>query len=120
MKITDIGTQVEAPAGCSFSSGTFTATQAGKWLFSVTTQYVGGNSAQRAVYLAKGNAADSPTGTKYGLNGGPSLDSQATTCRITLAANEQVSVYVACWTSTGSVQIWKAQGCTFTATWIGP
>lgn len=120
VKVTDIDTVVETPNGCSFSTGTFTATQAGKWLFTVTTQYVGGNTAQRAVYLAKGNAADSPTGTKYGLNGGPSLDSQATTCRITLAANEQVSVYVACWTSTGSVQIWKAGGCTFTATWLGP
>lgn len=120
VKVTDIGTVVETPVGCSFSAGTFTATQAGKWLFTVTTQYVGSNTAQRAVYLAKGNAASAPTGTKYGLNGGPSLDSQATTCRITLTANQTVSVYVACWTSGASVQLWKASGCTFTATWLGP
>lgn len=120
IKVTDIGTVVETPVGCSFSAGTFTATQPGKWLFTVTTQYVGGNNAQRAVYLAKSNAASAPAGTKYGLNGGPSLDSQATTCRITLTANQQVSVYVACWTTGASVQIWKSQGCTFTATWLGP
>ena len=119
VKITDINTAIETAVGCSFASGTFTATQAGVWIFHVTMQYVGSNSNQRALYIAKSNAANSPTGTKFGLVGAPSMDSQATSGRIKLAANEQVSVYAACW-STGSIQIWKAQGCTFTATWIGP
>lgn len=120
VKITDIGTAIETAVGCSFASGTFTATQAGMWIFHITMQYVGGNAAQRALYIAKGNAASAPTGTKYGLVGAPSMDSQATSSRIKLAANEQVSVYAACWTNPGSVQLWKAQGCTFTATWVGP
>jgi tail-like repeat protein len=120
VKVTDIGVAVETPVGCSMSAGTFTATVAGRWRFSVATQYQGGNTAVRSLYLAKGNAANSPTGVKYGLTGAPSEDAQATGHEITLAAGGTVSVYVAVWTSGGQVTIHRALGNLLTATWLGP
>jgi hypothetical protein len=119
-KITDIGTVVETPVGCSLASGTLTATVAGKWLFHLSTQYTGGNTAERAIYLCKSTVANNPPGTRYGLIAAPSVDALATSCRITLTAGQQVSVYVACWTTSASVTLWKAGGNVLTATWLGP
>ncbi|MGW5645070.1 hypothetical protein ACWEV3_41015 [Saccharopolyspora sp. NPDC003752] len=119
VKITDIGVIVGTAAGCSVNAGTFTPTVAGKWLFNFGVQFVGGSSAMRAIYLAVSTAANTPSGVKYGLNAAVS-DAISSSARITLSANQSVSIYAACWTSGGSVQVWRAQGNLLSATWIGP
>lgn len=120
VKVADIGVALETAVGCSMSAGTFTANVGGRWRFSVSTQYQGGNTAIRALYLALGSAASSPSGAKFGLTGAPSEDAQSTGHEITLAAGGTVSVYVAVWTSGGQVTVHRAQGNVLTATWLGP
>ncbi|MCA1185700.1 hypothetical protein LCD36_04440 [Saccharopolyspora sp. 6T] len=119
VKAADLGVAVGTATGCSMSSGTFTPTIAGKWEFFFGVQFVGGSSAMRAIYLAVSTAANTPSGVKYGLNAAVS-DAISSGARIVLNANQSVSVYVACWTTSGSVQVWRAQGNLLSATWIGP
>lgn len=119
VKVTDIGVTIGTPAGCSMSAGTFTPTYAGRWQFAFSVQFAAGSSAMRAIYLAVSAAANTPSGAKYGLQAAVS-DAISSAAPITLAANQSVSVYAACWTTSGSVQVWKSQGCGLLATWIGP
>jgi hypothetical protein len=119
VKVTDIGVVIGTPAGCSMSAGTFTPTYAGRWQLAFSVQFAGGSSAMRAIYLAISTAANTPSGAKYGLQAAVS-DAISSSSPITLAASQSVSVYAACWTTSGSVQVWKSQGCGLLATWIGP
>lgn len=120
VKVTDIGVVVSpSPVGCSMASGTFTPTVAGKWAFDFSVQFAGGSSAMRAIYLAISTAANTPSGVKYGLQADVS-DAISSSARIILNASQSVSIYCACWTTSGSVQVWRAQGNLLSATWIGP
>ncbi|WP_190824709.1 hypothetical protein [Saccharopolyspora pogona] len=118
VKITDIGVLIGSPVGCSLSAGTFTPTRAGRWMFTFTVQFVGGASAMRAIYLALGTASNTPGGQRYGLNSGVA-DAISSSTTLTLAANQPVSIYAACWTTGGSVGIWRANGNLLSATWMG-
>ncbi|GAA2774132.1 hypothetical protein [Saccharopolyspora taberi] len=119
VKVTDIGVVIGTPAGCSMSSGTFTPTYPGRWTFDFSVQFAAGSSAMRAIYLAISTASNTPSGAKYGLQAAVS-DAISSSTTLTLAASQSVSIYAACWTTSGSVQVWKAQGCGLLATWIGP
>lgn len=114
--VTDINTPIGTPVGCSLSNGTVTVSQPGMWSFQGTTQYGGSNSAIRAIYFVQGT---SPTARpRYGLFGGPSLDSMATDATFSLAAGQQVSLCTDIWSGSG-LGVWKSQGCTIIATWLG-
>ena len=119
-RIDDIGaTSLETGSGCSISSGTFTATQAGAWLFQFTVQFTAGSQV-RAIYLAKGNAASNPSGAKYGLLGASYGDALSSSARIVLTAGQTVSVYAAVWQGGANLNVWRSQGNNLTATWMGP
>lgn len=120
VKLTDIGVAAETAVGCSMSAGTFTANVAGRWTFETSAQYQGNNTAMRALWLGKGNAANWPGGIKLNPIGAPSMDAQPCSATVTLPVGGTVSVYIAVWTVGGSVTIHRAQGNTLTATWLGP
>ncbi len=119
VKVTDIGTAIGTPVGCTLSAGTFTPTYAGTWALYGSVQYAA-NSPVRAMYFAISTAASAPTGTRYGLIGGPQMDAQSTGVVLKLNANQSVSIYAACWTTGASVQVWRALGNNVTAVWLGP
>lgn len=119
VKVTDIGTAIGTPVGCTLSAGTFTPTYAGTWALYGSVQYAA-NSPVRAMYFAISTAANSPTGSRYGLIGGPQMDAQSTSVALKLNANQAVSIYAACWTTNASVQVWRALGNNVTAVWLGP
>lgn len=120
MKVVDIGVPVGTPVGCTMNAGTFTPSYAGKWAFFAGVQYQGSNTAVRALYLAVSSAANSPSGVRYGLVGGPTMDAQSTSAVVTLTAGQAVSIYVALWTANSNLTVWRAQGNLFTAVWLGP
>lgn len=114
--VTDINTPIGSPVGCSLSNGTVTVNQPGVWSFQGTTQYGGSNSAIRAVYFVQ---STSPTATpRYGLFGAPSADSMATAATFSLATGDKVSFCTDLWSGSG-LGVWKKQGCTVVATWLG-
>lgn len=119
VKITDISVASGTPVGCSFSNGTFTSPNAGVWAFNASVQFQGGNTAIRALYFCQSNAANTPSGFKWGLWGIPSADSMATSAIMRLTANQPVSLYVAVWTTSGQVTIHRAGGITFSAVYLG-
>lgn len=119
VKITDISVASGSPVGCSFSNGTFTSPNAGVWAFNGSVQFQGNNTAIRALYFCQSSAASSPSGFKWGLWGVPSADSMATSAIMRLSANQPVSLYVAVWTTGGSVTIHRAGGITFSAIYLG-
>ncbi|MDA3643775.1 hypothetical protein LZ318_11970 [Saccharopolyspora indica] len=122
VKMTDIGTAIGTPVGCSLSNGTFTANNAGLWMLNLSLQTIGGadNIGIRAIYFALGNAANTPAGTKYGLiAAGQDSTALSTSTVVRLNAGQQVSSYMAIWTAGGKTTIWRARGNLLTATWIG-
>lgn len=119
LKVTDITAASGTPVGCSMSAGTFTTPNAGLWQFNFSVQYQP-STAVRAIFLCLGTASVFSGGSRLGLLGGPSMDAQSSSCVVRLTANQQMSIYSACWTLNGTVTVWRALGNNFTATWLGP
>lgn len=119
VKITELGVAIGTPVGCTMSAGTFTPSVAGKYRFNFSVGFAGGSSAQRGVYLGLSTAASNPGVQRYGLKSDTG-DVVSGTCRLMLAAGQPVSVYGACYTAGGSVQVWRNNGCILQADWVGP
>lgn len=120
VKVTDVGaTSLESPVGCSMNNGTLTVNEGGMWLLNFTVQYANGTALIRAIYVARGNADQDPSGPKFGLLGVPQADAMSSSARIELQAGDMVSLYSAVWAQEGSVQVHRAQGNNFTATFLG-
>lgn len=116
LRVTEITTPIGTPVGCSLSSGTVTVAQPGIWSFQGTTQYMGNNTAIRAIYFVRGTSATARP--RYGLLGTTAADSMATSATFTLAAGDTVSFCTDLW-SGSNLYTWLDQGCTVVATWLG-
>lgn len=116
LRVSEITTPIGTPVGCSLSSGTVTVSQPGVWSFQGTTQYMGNNTAIRAIYFVRGTAANARP--RYGLLGTTAADSMATSATFTLAAGDTVSFCTDLW-SGSNLYTWLDQGCTVVATWLG-
>lgn len=120
-KVVEYVTPVGTPNGCSISNGSVTVNVTGKWDFRASAQYTGQNNAVRALFFSLGDTAK-PSGTRYGLLGGPKMDAQSISAILTLTAGQKVSVYMAHWDGGDqtTLQIWAANTNLITCSYIGP
>lgn len=102
--------------GCTMNAGIFEPIVGGEWRFEFATQWMGGSSSIRAMYLCE---VASNTFGNLGSQGLVS-DAMSSGTVVRLKPRQRMALYVSNWTRGTTVRLWNDGMTHIRATWLGP